>query len=688
MVTTFLRQARDFVRTVDDNELSDLHRHTLHGIQAMAICVALMAPGGLTFVLFEDVHPARALVVLPLQLGFYALLVLLARRPFGRRHTNLLLVLLATGIAIDTTFASEWLHQQPHSASLLFGTFTPIIVGVFAPWRPLLMIAIGLPVLAVIYGTHKLLGLALPIAPTTIVNATFALATASAVAIQGQRRLWWRFEQARKQLALTEREANERSIEASQRAEDIRRILDNVDEGFVRLDRQGRMAKERSAILSRWFGPAAEQAHFVDCLRQVDSSSADMFELQWQQLLDDFLPIDVALEQLPSRINVGSRTLALRYRPVLEADQLSEVILVVSDITAEVAREHAQAELRNLLGAVKHILRDRDGFTQFVQEATLLVQEITRGDLERVTLLRQIHTLKGTSALFELAAVSSLCHELETRLLEEGTNLSVAECQQLLVVWQPIAALAGPAVDDSPATATLDVDEAEQARLMASLLGDTPRAEMAARLRSWRLEPARRRLQRLAEGAQATALRLGKATLQVVIDDEGVRLPRDTWAPFWRALVHLVRNALDHGLEPPDERERAGKPVNGTLRLHTALAADHLSVKVGDDGRGIDWAAIRAKAAAHGLAAASHADLVEALFTDGISSRSEATEYSGRGVGMSALRKACVDLGGTIAITSVWGEGTCFTMRFPKSSAGLPASPEASRGVRRLAVTA
>jgi len=103
------------------------------------------------------------------------------------------------------------------------------------------------------------------------------------------------------------------------------------------------------------------------------------------------------------------------------------------------------------------------------------------------------------------------------------------------------------------------------------------------------------------------------------------------------------------------------------------MTGDHLVVEVGDDGRGVDWAAIRVKAVAHGLPGANHEDLVEALFADGISSRSEPTEYSGRGVGMSALRKACADLGGTIAITSEWGKGTRFTMRFPKPSAGLPA---------------
>jgi signal transduction histidine kinase len=664
MIRSFVHRTQEFLRRIDDDELQGLHHHTLRGIRAMAVCLGALAPCGPLFVLVEDVHRSRALVALALHLGYYALLSLLAKRQFGWRHTNVLILLLAAGMAVDMSLGAQWLLREPHSGGLLFATLIPMVIGVFVPWKPLLTITLAIPALVAIHASHYLLGLPLPISGTSLANAAFSLGIASAVAIQAQRRLWWRFELASKQLEAAEREANAKSAEASQRAADIRRILDNVDEGFVRVTLDGRMSKERSAVLEQWFGVVADNAKFVDHVRRVDPAGAEAFALNWEQLRDDFLPVELVLDQMPRRIRAGAKTLALRYQPVLDGETLTEVVLVVSDVSAEVARELAEAELRNLLGALKHILLDRDGFIQFVREASTLVDLIAHATFTGPELLRQIHTLKGNASLFEITSVSRLCHELESRLLADGSALSALESRALLDAWEPIARLAGQQSDANCGASRLDVAESEHGEVIGMLLDGVPRAEVVQRLQRWKLEPSRRRLQRLAEGARATALRLEKGAIDVSIEDGGVRLPERAWAPFWTTLVHLLRNALDHGLESPEERALSGKPGRGQLRLRTAIEAGELVIEIGDDGRGIDWDALRAKAAESGLAHVTRDDMVAALFADGISSRRFTTEDSGRGVGMGAVRRACTELGGTIEVASAPGEGTRFTMRF------------------------
>jgi two-component system chemotaxis sensor kinase CheA len=661
-------QARDFVRRVDDDELQGLHQHTLGGIRAMAWCLAAMGPCGPLFVLVEDVHPSRVLIALPLHLAFYGALAVLARRQFGFRQTSLLLSLLVIGMAIDMTLGAEWLQREPHSPNLLFATVIPMVIGVFVPWRPLLTVLLALPIIVSIYAAHRLLSLPLPSSPVTIVNASLSLALASAIAIQGQRRLWRRLEHGRSRLVVAEREAKARSIDASQRAADVRRILDNVDEGFVRLNPIGEMATERSAVLNDWFGAAGDEQFFVELLRRVDATRAEEFQINWEQLIDGFLPLELVLQQMPGRICTGSKTLALRYRPVLDEAVLIEVIVVISDITAQVAREQTEAELRNLLSALKHVLSDRNGFGQFVREASSLVLEITGGELPNRELLRRLHTLKGNAALFELSSFSALCHELEGRLVAGEERLSPLHEQLLLDAWQPIAALAG-LEENLDSVETLEVDDQEHAALVNAVLNGLPRAAVAARLQSWKLEPAQRRLAGLAEKARITASRLEKGALDVVVEDGGVRLPRGDWAPFWSALVHLIRNAIDHGIETPDERLAAGKSPRGKLRLRAALEAEWLLIEVADDGRGIDWQTIRDNARARGLAWETPDELVEALFADGVSSRSYVTQYSGRGVGMCAVREACLSLGGRVEVTSVAGLGTRFVMRFPRPPA-------------------
>ena len=666
MNAALLRQGRDFVRRIDDDELAGLHHHTLAGIRALSLCLALMAPCGVLFVLAEDVHPTRALIALPLHLAFYAALARCAKSDFGFRHTSLLLALLAAGMATNMTIGAEWLHRTPESASLLFATLVPLVIGAFVPWRPMLTVALALPVIGAIFAAHWILGVALPLSATTIVNSAFSIALASAVAIQGQRRLWWRLERARVQLASAEREAKARSMEASQRAADVRRILDNVDQGFVRLNPLGEMAKERSAVLKEWFGTIGDDDSFVALLRNADPVAAQSFRLNWDQLADGFLPLDLLLEQMPARIRARERTLALRYRPVLDDGVLIEVIVVIADITAQVVREQTEAELHNLLSALKHVLADRRGFGQFVREATSLVVEVTGGELPARECVRRLHTLKGNSALFELNAFSQLCHELEARLLDGEEQLPAVECERLFDAWKSIGALAGLDAGEGDEPGSLEISEEEQAALVSGILNGLPRAEIALRVQSWKLEPVRRRLLRLGEKARATAIRLEKGAIDVVIDDGGVRLPSAEWASFWGALVHLVRNALDHGIESAEERRRAGKPVRGQLRLSASVEGERLSIEVADDGRGIDWQAIRDKAVERGLAAETQDDLIEALFADGLSSRSYVTQYSGRGVGMCAVREACVELGGKLDVRSVPGAGTRFTMSFSR----------------------
>jgi two-component system chemotaxis sensor kinase CheA len=141
-------------------------------------------------------------------------------------------------------------------------------------------------------------------------------------------------------------------------------------------------------------------------------------------------------------------------------------------------------------------------------------------------------------------------------------------------------------------------------------------------------------------------------------------------------LIHAVRNAVDHGVQSEADRVAAGKRGTGTLHFAALRGDGTLTIAVGDDGPGIDWDAMRRRAEKAGLPHATDTDLVEALFADGVSTREQATDTSGRGVGMGALRYAVRELGGTISIESAPGQGTAFRFTFPHADAQiLPMRP-------------
>jgi two-component system chemotaxis sensor kinase CheA len=131
------------------------------------------------------------------------------------------------------------------------------------------------------------------------------------------------------------------------------------------------------------------------------------------------------------------------------------------------------------------------------------------------------------------------------------------------------------------------------------------------------------------------------------------------------AIVHLVRNAVDHAIETPDERLRRGKPEQGLLRIQCSSRSNtRLEVVVSDDGRGIDRAAVARKAGAP--VPESDAGLLELLCRPGLSTREIVTTTSGRGMGMEIVRRVVVDeLGGEIELATVLGKGTTFTLRVP-----------------------
>jgi two-component system chemotaxis sensor kinase CheA len=149
-------------------------------------------------------------------------------------------------------------------------------------------------------------------------------------------------------------------------------------------------------------------------------------------------------------------------------------------------------------------------------------------------------------------------------------------------------------------------------------------------------------------------------------------------------LLHLVRNAVSHGLETPDERVAAGKPPAGTITLRAATVGDLVTIEIEDDGRGIDARQIAARARTLGLldgeAPLDEAQLLQLLCAPGFSTREQADRVSGRGVGMDVVYKTVQELGGTLALSSQAGSGTRFTVQLPLTLAILDALIVASGG--------
>jgi two-component system chemotaxis sensor kinase CheA len=197
---------------------------------------------------------------------------------------------------------------------------------------------------------------------------------------------------------------------------------------------------------------------------------------------------------------------------------------------------------------------------------------------------------------------------------------------------------------------------------------------MAQRLRetlvSLRLVPIETVFGRFPRVARDLSHELGKQ-VALTIEGHDVALDRLLVDELGELLVHLIRNALDHGLETPAERQKAGKPSTGTLALSAKLEGAQVLVRVADDGRGLDLSRIVAKAVASGRLTPQEAErlpadrALELIFAPGVSTTDRATRLSGRGVGLDAVKSRVDALGGFVHVESTPGQGTSFELRFP-----------------------
>jgi two-component system chemotaxis sensor kinase CheA len=185
---------------------------------------------------------------------------------------------------------------------------------------------------------------------------------------------------------------------------------------------------------------------------------------------------------------------------------------------------------------------------------------------------------------------------------------------------------------------------------------------------SMRMVPIAGVFQRMARLARDLSHKAAKEVIFVKIGEE-TELDRHIVEAISDPLIHMVRNAIDHGLESTEQRMKAGKPREGTLTLRAAHEAGHVIIEVSDDGHGLDQEKIVRKARAAGLLKAgqelTEQQIFQLIFHPGLSTASEVTELSGRGVGMDVVRKNVEALRGHIEIASTAGAGSTFTIRLP-----------------------
>lgn len=321
------------------------------------------------------------------------------------------------------------------------------------------------------------------------------------------------------------------------------------------------------------------------------------------------------------------------------------------------------------------------------------------------SLFRALHTVKGMAASLDFAALVDTIHDAETSLAEMRRSGAPASPEWLAsfgrvldrisVAAEEVAGGSDGGKREEKSSPVVRVDLSRLDALLSELGGlVTARQELdrhaaadpfrpvsraafamsrrldgiQGRILDVRLAPLTEILEPVPPMARELARQLGKEVSVEITGDE-LEVDRGILAVLPDTMVHLVRNALDHGIEPPEERRAAGKAAAGRLTIRARQDGDAVMVTVTDDGRGVDRRKVMERAVAAGLlqsgAELGDNDLLAVLARPGFSTAGSVSEISGRGVGLDTVVARLHGVGAALSLTSVVGRGSVFTIRLP-----------------------
>ncbi len=496
------------------------------------------------------------------------------------------------------------------------------------------------------------------------------------------------------QNATLEIKVEQRTAELSQKTNDINAMLNNMSLGVCTVVHGNVLHPEYSAYMHSIFGEAdlagRDVIESLFAHSDLGADTRDQVAVALSAIIgEDMMMFDFNSHLLVSEMRVHEpdgqdKILQLHWSPIKnDQDAVDKVLLIAQDVTHLRALELESASQKEELDIISQIIKISIGkFNEFIESAQAYVAEndkLIRAqktvDTETVAaLFRNMHTIKGNARTFEFKLITDAAHLAEQSYdyLRKDPDASWDQVQLLAELQAVVDAIAhyrvvsedklgrkGRASD--MLTARGAFVSVEEILSLKSALASVQREVGGEALKAVQAQVAQLGLvplQRLASGAvdsiSSLAKELGKPTPHFEIIHGEVAFNNAVAQALKSSLMHIVRNCLDHGIELPQERQQAGKSVEGHLRFDLRRQDDGVQLRISDDGRGLALHKLYAKGVESGVFAAgsqpSPAEVAELIFRSGLSTAEQLSQVSGRGVGMDAVRTFIEEQGGRVSI--------------------------------------
>ena len=458
-------------------------------------------------------------------------------------------------------------------------------------------------------------------------------------------------------------------------SQEMYEIMSSVNEGLFLVDRELNIGNQYSKRLEEIMGRQDFSGrNLLDLLKDLVSKEElettqtfiDQLYSEWvvEDLIDDLNPLNricVKEEGKPDKY------LDFKFFRVILNNKIERVLVNVSDTTEMVLLQESQKAQKEQEGQELEMLNiilntNTNVLTSFIHESKTKLEEINRALKSQSTTQRElkdkvayiarlIHSIKGEASSVKLTRMVSICETFEDALATmKNAHILRGQDFLALVVW----------LEDL--FRLFDILDGYSKRLNSNGAGPAIAASLAEK------ESQSAYFKKfIADIAERTHKQVN---LQVEGFDD-IPLSESVQTKLRGIAIQLLRNAVVHGIESPEERRARGKPEAGTLRLRLRQENGGLVLEVEDDGNGINFDAIRAKAIANGhrpedVQAMNQQQLYNLMFSSGFSTAQEQTEDAGRGVGMDIIKASVKEMGGRINIATEAARFTRFRFNFPQ----------------------
>lgn len=476
-------------------------------------------------------------------------------------------------------------------------------------------------------------------------------------------------------------------------------LLDHAGQGFLTFDQQLLVQGEYSAECKRLFQREIDGLR-IDELLMPDNRSEQrtLIELMTSLFEGDDLHRKVCMSLLPAESDLGGKQLSFEYQWIWDLKTSSPVIMIViTDISEKRQLELRMVEEQERMHMIIHVIKYFDDFKElirdyrsFAQEGRLEILQSSHTFMDKWSALSlNVHTFKGNFAQYHFKYLTAHLHDLETQMTERKTRMihrTSDKDTEALLKWFGDLDLLGWLKKDLEIVGDylgerfsvnhdymmIDRNRLQQLeqRIRSSFHGHQAKA-LLHEIRILQYRDLKDLLGVYSAYVMKLARQTNKEVYPLTIHGGEMLVDPKKYAHFIRALTHVFRNMVDHGIETPDERAAKGKDIRGRVECRIYEEDDAIQLMIANDGKPIDANEIKARVIEQGICTAEQFDgmteeeQMMLIVRESISTRSSVSQLSGRGFGLSAVYEALRALKGTMRVQSSEKTGTVFIFSLP-----------------------